>query len=108
MRDLKGFLETRRQVLVLKSNNKQHWIAYAGTGEPHTIFVRSSLLHAVANYLVNDFEKAVNVIDSFTETVDGGNAGTGYPLYEDSGTTLLQQLQQYRNIMFVNKLNAQS
>lgn len=29
MRDMNGFVETRRQLLVLKSNNKQHWVAYA-------------------------------------------------------------------------------
>ena len=52
LRDTRGFLETRRRLLTLKSTNKMHWIAYA-----------------VANHLDGKGAEAIKVIDAYGETV---------------------------------------
>jgi peptide alpha-N-acetyltransferase len=49
--DLPGFVESRRKLLVLKPNNKQHWISFA-----------------VANYLSKNFESANEILLKFLES----------------------------------------
>ena len=51
MRDLDGFVETRRRLLELKSSNRMHWMAYA-----------------LANHLAFNAEVAINVIDAYVKT----------------------------------------
>lgn len=52
MRDLNGFAMTRNTILTQKPNNKIHWLAYA-----------------LAKYLTDDCEGAVNVIDIYLGTL---------------------------------------
>jgi peptide alpha-N-acetyltransferase len=49
--DLAGFVESRRKLLVLKPNNKQHWISFA-----------------IANYLSKNFESANEILLKFQES----------------------------------------
>ena len=65
-RSMEGFRETRRQILLLKTNNRNNWLAYA-----------------VGNQLSGDYDKAINVVDSFLKTQDddahaasGGGSGS--------------------------------
>eukprot|EP00959_Pyramimonas_sp_CCMP1952_P226293 4731473-Pyramimonas_sp.AAC.2 len=54
MRDREGFVETRRQLLTLKSGARVNWIAFA-----------------VAHHLAGSHELAVQVLDSYESTIDG-------------------------------------
>lgn len=49
--DLAGFVESRRKLLVLKPNNKQHWISFA-----------------IANYLSKNYESANDILVKFFES----------------------------------------
>jgi peptide alpha-N-acetyltransferase len=51
IRDLEGFVETRRRILTEKPQNKGHWMAFA-----------------LANHLNGHPDKAVEVIDKFQVT----------------------------------------
>jgi len=50
-RMLPGFLDTRRRILSLKSNNRHNWLAYA-----------------IANHLVGNYEQALSVLETFSTT----------------------------------------
>ena len=52
-RSFEGFTETRRKILLLKTNNRNNWLAYA-----------------IGNQLSGDLDKAINVLDSFLHTQD--------------------------------------
>jgi len=54
MRDRTDFVETRRQLLTLKSSNRVNWIAFA-----------------VAHHLAGSYELAVQVLDSYEGTIEG-------------------------------------
>ena len=56
MRDLMGFRDTRLQILTLRPNHKIHWLSYA-----------------LALHVCNDFNAAVGVIDSYMDTLGGGD-----------------------------------
>ena len=71
MRDCKGFLQTREQLLRLKSTQKLNWISFA-----------------VANHLCDSRSTAIKVIDAYTETIKDDDDA---PTYEDS------ELALYRN-----------
>ena len=73
LRDTRGFLETRRRLLTLKSTNKMHWIAYA-----------------VANHLDGKGAEAIKVIDAYGETVKEEGRERNY---ENS------ELALYRNLL---------
>ena len=73
LRDTRGFLETRRRLLTLKSTNKMHWIAYA-----------------VANHLDGKGSEAIKVIDAYGETVKEEGRERNY---ENS------ELALYRNLL---------
>ena len=73
LRDTRGFLETRRRLLTLKSTNKMHWIAYA-----------------VANHLDGKGNEAIKVIDAYGETVKEEGRERNY---ENS------ELALYRNLL---------
>jgi len=72
LQDYDGFIETRRKILTLKSNNKMHWISYA-----------------VANLLGGRCDTAVRVIDSYlaTETESSADASSRF---EDSELVLFR------------------
>ena len=52
-RNFDGFTETRRKILLLKTNNRNNWLAYA-----------------IGNQLNGDVGKAIDVLDSFLHTQD--------------------------------------
>ncbi|CAN0151077.1 unnamed protein product, partial [Hapterophycus canaliculatus] len=52
IREVKGFVETRRKLLGLKSNLQQNWTAYA-----------------VANHVAGNAETTVQAIDAFVKTL---------------------------------------
>lgn len=78
MRDCSGFVETRRELLRLKPNNKMHWIAYA-----------------LANNLCGANETALQVIDAYDASVtqDQRTSDAPKPTYETS------ELALYRNVI---------
>jgi len=77
MRDLRGFMETRRKILVLQSNNRPNWVTYA-----------------MSNHLQNNYEQALNILDSFLQTQkDRVNEDTPTEKYEDS------ELLMYKNLI---------
>ncbi len=51
MRDIPGFVDTRQQLLQLKSNVKGHWLGFA-----------------IAHHLNGNHALAVQILDSFEET----------------------------------------
>lgn len=53
IRDLEGFKETRRQILVQKSNNRANWLGYA-----------------VGSHLAGDLSKAVEILQSYEGTIE--------------------------------------
>ena len=53
MRDLKGFLETRRQLVTLKPNNRNNWLGYV-----------------VANQMMDLHTKATQVLGAYESTQD--------------------------------------
>ena len=53
MRQHQGFQETRRKILVLKSDNRVNWIAYA-----------------IGNHLCKNYKKCLNILDSYIKTMD--------------------------------------
>eukprot|EP00475_Leptophrys_vorax_P035353 TRINITY_DN5816_c0_g1_i4.p1 TRINITY_DN5816_c0_g1~~TRINITY_DN5816_c0_g1_i4.p1 ORF type:complete len:831 (-),score=257.18 TRINITY_DN5816_c0_g1_i4:88-2580(-) len=53
MRDMSGFAETRRKILVLKSNNKGNWFAYA-----------------IGQHLAGDYKQALELLQSYEKTVE--------------------------------------
>ncbi|KAJ8600941.1 hypothetical protein CTAYLR_005072 [Chrysophaeum taylorii] len=78
MRDRHGFLETRKELLRLKPNNKMHWIAYA-----------------LANHLCDAKETAIQVIDAYSNSQEERSA-----TYEDSElalyrNTILEEMGRY-------------
>ncbi|CAM9611231.1 unnamed protein product [Chrysoparadoxa australica] len=52
IRELKGFVECRRQILSLKSNSRPNWMCYA-----------------VANHLNGDYDTAIAVLDGFLQSI---------------------------------------
>ena len=70
MRDLEGFVETKRKILQENAKIKVHWIGYA-----------------VANHLVGDLSVALQVIDSFLGTLDKREKG-----YEEGELVLYKAL----------------
>jgi peptide alpha-N-acetyltransferase len=70
MRDLKGFVETRRLILVEKPQNRGHWLAFA-----------------VAHHLAGNLSTAIEVLDQFSQTISSTRAKD----YEES------ELVLYRN-----------
>ena len=74
MRDLPGFVQTRRMILVEKSNSKQNWMGFA-----------------VAHHLTGKPEMALTVIDQYQATLPKeGQPGARRRDYEES------ELVQYR------------
>ncbi|KAF1331348.1 N-terminal acetyltransferase a complex subunit nat1-like protein, partial [Globisporangium splendens] len=63
MRDLKGFAETRRQMLTLKPNNRNNWIGFA-----------------IAHHLVGNYQMAIDIIEKYFSTLDSAREAN----YEDS------------------------
>jgi len=57
IRDIEGFRETRRQILVLKPGNRNNWMTFA-----------------IADYLSGEYSKAVNVIESYEKTIENPTA----------------------------------
>mmetsp|Transcript_3402 Transcript_3402/g.7962 ORF Transcript_3402/g.7962 Transcript_3402/m.7962 type:complete len:877 (-) Transcript_3402:254-2884(-) len=53
MREHNGFQETRRKILLLKSDKRINWIAYA-----------------VGNHLLGDYKKCLHILDTFIKTLD--------------------------------------
>ena len=58
MRDLTGFVETRRQLLTLKPGHRNHWIAFA-----------------VAHHLVKNYDMTIHVLDAYAKTVESDQGG---------------------------------
>eukprot|EP00611_Tribonema_gayanum_P018068 TRINITY_DN31123_c0_g1_i1.p1 TRINITY_DN31123_c0_g1~~TRINITY_DN31123_c0_g1_i1.p1 ORF type:complete len:947 (-),score=350.61 TRINITY_DN31123_c0_g1_i1:368-2821(-) len=79
LRELRGHMDTRLRILTLKSNYKQHWMAYA-----------------VASDLAGERETAIDVIDSFLKTMPPGSIN-----YEDS------ELLLYRNYILCDSGKAE-
>jgi len=73
MRDLLGFASTRHAILNLKSSFKAHWLAFA-----------------IAKQLTGDLRGAIQVVDAYVGTLDGG-APEKSRGYESS------ELAMYRN-----------
>eukprot|EP00613_Pedinella_sp_CCMP2098_P071573 CAMPEP_0171911540 /NCGR_PEP_ID=MMETSP0993-20121228/10359_1 /TAXON_ID=483369 /ORGANISM="non described non described, Strain CCMP2098" /LENGTH=1206 /DNA_ID=CAMNT_0012545077 /DNA_START=28 /DNA_END=3644 /DNA_ORIENTATION=+ len=71
MRDLKGFVETRRRILVEKPSTRVHWLAFA-----------------LAHHLNGDLKVAVEVLDQYAHTL---GPGVRVKDYEES------ELVMYRN-----------
>jgi len=69
-RILDGFTETRRKILVLKSNNKHNWLAYA-----------------IGNHLVGNNTKALSILDALQNTAGMGERAPNDrrpPTYDES------------------------
>ena len=69
-RMLEGFTETRRKILVLKSNNKHNWLAFA-----------------IGNHLQGDYSKALSILDALQNTAGMGERAPNDkrpPTYEES------------------------
>lgn len=67
---LEGFTETRRKILVLKSNNKHNWLAFA-----------------IGNHLQGDYTKALSILDALQNTAGMGERAPNDkrpPTYEES------------------------
>ena len=60
MRDLKGYQETRRRLLMLKPSNRNNWIGFS-----------------MAYHLSNNFGLAVKIIVSYAGTLESGMKGKG-------------------------------
>ncbi len=77
-----GFTETRRKILVSKSNLRPNWIAYA-----------------IGNHLSGSHEKAISILDAFQKTTESENSKqekkTLDEKFEDS------ELRLYRNQLLV-------
>jgi hypothetical protein len=88
MRDLVGFRDTRLQILTLRPSHKIHWLSYA-----------------LALHVCNDFNAAVGVIDSYMDTLGGGDVDSPPPPplttvagTKDSSKDLIATLQcKYEN-----------
>lgn len=75
MRDLDGFVQTRNQLLAIKSNAKVNWIAFA-----------------LARHMAGDLRGAVKVIDTYMGTLTEGSSELGR-CFESS------ELALYRNMI---------
>jgi peptide alpha-N-acetyltransferase len=53
MRDIEGFMETRRQLLTLKPAQRAHWTAFA-----------------LGAHLANDYQKALQILDQYEKTME--------------------------------------
>jgi len=72
MRDLEGFCETRRRILVEKPNQKSHWMAFA-----------------VAHHLAGRPAMAFDLLSQFQKTLEDGSASAGRTKdYEESELVL--------------------
>lgn len=79
MRDLDGFVSSRNQLLNLKSNFKNNWMAFA-----------------LARHLAGDLDGAVKVIDTYLSTLSEGSSELGR-CFESS------ELALYRNSILAEK-----
>ena len=70
MRDLEGFVETKRTILIENKKLKVNWIGFA-----------------VANHLYGDLDQALKVIDAFLSTLDNREKG-----YEEGELVLYKTL----------------
>jgi len=70
MRDLEGFVETKRTILIENKKLKVNWIGFA-----------------VANHLYGDLDQALKVIDAFLSTLDNRERG-----YEEGELVLYKTL----------------
>ena len=81
MRDLNGFVSSRNQLLNLKSNAKNNWMAFA-----------------LARHLAGDLDGAIKVIDTYLSTLSEGSSELGR-CFESS------ELALYRNSIVAEKPN---
>eukprot|EP00752_Nemacystus_decipiens_P006712 g6035.t1 len=75
IREVKGFVETRRKLLGLKSNLQQNWTAYA-----------------VANHVAGNAETTVQAIDAFVKTLKGDRHQRADERYPHSELLLYKNL----------------
>ncbi|CBN77876.1 acetyltransferase 1-like [Ectocarpus siliculosus] len=75
IREVKGFVETRRKLLGLKSNLQQNWTAYA-----------------VANHVAGNAETTVQAIDAFVKTLKGDRYQRADERYPHSELLLYKNL----------------
>eukprot|EP00903_Cladosiphon_okamuranus_P008678 g8317.t1 len=75
IREVKGFVETRRKLLGLKSNLQQNWTAYA-----------------VANHVAGNVETTVQAIDAFVKTLKGDRHQRADERYPHSELLLYKNL----------------
>jgi peptide alpha-N-acetyltransferase len=79
MRDLMGFRDTRLQILTLRPNHKIHWLSYA-----------------LALHVCNDPNAAVGVIDSYMDTLGGGDVDSPTPPHSSKNSIAALQCK-YEN-----------
>lgn len=75
MRDLKGFQDTRLQILTLRPNHKGHWLTYA-----------------LSVHVTGNAEGAVGIIDSYMDTLEKETSEEFQRNYESS------ELAMYKNM----------
>ncbi|GAB5371202.1 hypothetical protein AAMO2058_001559100, partial [Amorphochlora amoebiformis] len=70
-KDHDGFQETRRKILLLKSDQRINWIAYA-----------------VGNHLLGDYSKCLHILDTFIKTLDSNKVSHTFLFHEPNRAKL--------------------
>lgn len=92
MRDLNGFVETRRKVLAARPNNRMHWIGFA-----------------VGYHLLEKRQMAIDIIDQYLDTMKSNMVEEEESSYEDSELlfykfTLLEEMGEFeKGLELLNK-----
>ena len=81
IRDLKGYAETRRTLLQIKSNNRNNWIGFA-----------------ISHHLSGNHDMAVDILDKFMTTIvdDGGYEQSEMLLYRNQ---ILEESNQHERAL---------